>query len=130
MKALTILDPWATLICEGKKTIETRNWDTNYRGKILIHTSRRSMPDKRYEEYRNENFVEHDSYKGYIIGEVDLVDIKPFEEVLEKIIQNKDIINYCTVEMGSRFAWILDNAKIYDKPIPAKGNLGLWDYNL
>lgn len=128
MKAITILDPWATLICEGKKTVETRNWDTDYRGKILIHVSKRSMPDKNYEEYLNKNFVEHLSCKGCIIGEVELVDIRPFEEVLPEIILNKDIINYCTVEMGSQFAWILKDAKIYDKPIPARGNLGLWEY--
>ena len=37
MKALTIIQPWATLLAAGKKRIETRSWKTNYRGEILIH---------------------------------------------------------------------------------------------
>lgn len=128
MKAITILEPWATLICEGKKTVETRNWDTEYRGKILIHASKRAMPDKQYEDYLVDNFIEHELHRGCIIGEVELVDIIPFGQALEQIILNKDIVNYCTVEFGSQFAWIFKNAKIYDNPIPTKGSLGLWEY--
>lgn len=37
MKALTIRQPWASLIALGVKTIETRSWRTNYRGPIAIH---------------------------------------------------------------------------------------------
>jgi len=37
MKALTILQPWASLLACGAKKIETRSWKTNYRGKIAIH---------------------------------------------------------------------------------------------
>ena len=40
MKALSIKEPWATLILEGKKTIETRTWKTNYRGEILLCASK------------------------------------------------------------------------------------------
>lgn len=37
MKALTIKEPWATLIIDGYKKYEFRSWKTKYRGKILIH---------------------------------------------------------------------------------------------
>jgi hypothetical protein len=37
MKALTILQPWASLIACGAKKIETRSWATKYRGPIAIH---------------------------------------------------------------------------------------------
>lgn len=40
MKALTIKEPWATLIIEGYKEYEFRSWKTNYRGKILIHAGK------------------------------------------------------------------------------------------
>jgi hypothetical protein len=36
MKALSLKEPWATLVASGKKTIETRKWRTNYRGPVLI----------------------------------------------------------------------------------------------
>ncbi|SMC63672.1 ASCH domain-containing protein [Sporomusa malonica] len=37
MKAITILQPWASLIACGVKQIETRGWATKYRGEIAIH---------------------------------------------------------------------------------------------
>jgi len=39
MKAISLLQPWATLVVTGVKTIETRSWGTKYRGPILIHAS-------------------------------------------------------------------------------------------
>lgn len=40
MKALTIWQPWASLIANGSKKIETRSWKTNYRGPIAIHAAK------------------------------------------------------------------------------------------
>ena len=40
MKALTIIQPWATLIASGHKMNETRSWKTNYRGEVLIHAGK------------------------------------------------------------------------------------------
>jgi len=31
MKALSLHQPWASMISDGRKTIETRIWRTNYR---------------------------------------------------------------------------------------------------
>lgn len=128
MKTLTILEPWATLICEGKKTVETRNWDTPYRGKILIHASRRGMPEETYEKYLIKNFTEHEIHRGCIVGEAELVDIVPFEEEFQRIIEDNRIVDYATVEIGSTYAWILKNPMLYEHPIPARGGLGLWEY--
>lgn len=40
MKALTIRQPWASLIAAGVKTIETRSWSTEYRGPLAIHAGK------------------------------------------------------------------------------------------
>lgn len=40
MRALTIRQPWASLIAAGVKTIETRSWSTKYRGPIAIHAGK------------------------------------------------------------------------------------------
>ena len=40
MKAITILQPWASLIACGAKQIETRSWEGKYRGKIAIHAAK------------------------------------------------------------------------------------------
>lgn len=40
MKALTIHQPWASLIAAGVKTIETRSWSTRHRGPLAIHAGK------------------------------------------------------------------------------------------
>lgn len=44
MKALTLTQPWATLIAIGAKRIETRSWWTGYRGPIAIHAGKNLAP--------------------------------------------------------------------------------------
>lgn len=41
MKALTLWQPWASLVAHRIKTIETRSWSTNYRGPLAIHAAQR-----------------------------------------------------------------------------------------
>jgi len=40
MKALTLTQPWASLMAIGAKKIETRSWRTPYRGSIAIHAAK------------------------------------------------------------------------------------------
>lgn len=40
MKALSLTQPWASLILAGAKRFETRGWNTDYRGPLLIHASK------------------------------------------------------------------------------------------
>lgn len=48
MKALSIHQPWAWLICNGWKNIENREWRTNLRGRIAVHASK-TMTREEYE---------------------------------------------------------------------------------
>ena len=43
MKAITLWDPWASLIALGEKKVETRSWRTDYRGPLAIHAAKRPM---------------------------------------------------------------------------------------
>ena len=56
MKVLSLTEPYATLIKNRIKTIETRSWKTNYRGKLYIHASKTKIP-KKYKD-NNEKFEE------------------------------------------------------------------------
>jgi hypothetical protein len=47
--ALSLKQPWATLLAYGRKTIEVRRWPTARRGPILIHAAR--VPDQREEAW-------------------------------------------------------------------------------
>lgn len=40
MRALTLWQPWASLVASGAKTIETRSWSTRYRGPLAIHAAK------------------------------------------------------------------------------------------
>lgn len=40
IKALTLWQPWATLVAIGAKQIETRSWATAYRGPLAIHAAK------------------------------------------------------------------------------------------
>jgi hypothetical protein len=48
--ALSIKQPWATLLVYGYKSIEVRSWPTARRGRILIHAAR--VPDPRPEAWK------------------------------------------------------------------------------
>ena len=126
MKALSIKEPWATLIIEEYKKYEFRSWKTNYRGKILIHASKELEKDSK-ERFKDYNL----KYNcGYIIGEADLVDcIKVDKEFNEKLIKINKVV-YSKSNHIEKYAWQLENIKKYDNPIPCKGKLGLWNYDL
>ena len=57
MKAISLLQPWASLVVMGAKTIETRGWGTKYRGPILIHASKGKAVNI---------FAEEPAFKKYI----------------------------------------------------------------
>lgn len=40
MKALSLTQPWASLIAIGAKRVETRSWSTNHRGPVAIHAAK------------------------------------------------------------------------------------------
>ena len=126
MKVLTIKEPWSTLIIEGYKQYEFRSWKTKYRGKILIHSSL-SIEKDMVERFKKYNL----NYNcGNIIGEAELVDCilvdNEFNEELKKI----NPLVYAKSNHVEKYAWKLINIKKYDKPIPCKGKLGLWNYEL
>lgn len=45
MKAISLTEPWATLVAIGAKQIETRSWGTDYRGPLAIHASKKLTGD-------------------------------------------------------------------------------------
>jgi hypothetical protein len=135
MKVLSLLQPWATLVILGVKTIETRNWTTPYRGTLLIHASSgkkggliaKEPPFKRYiPDFNSLPF-------GAIIGSVLLEAIVP----VELLFMPGDKINQLSLEERAfgdytpgRYAWLFNDATAFEETIPYKGALRLWDYPL
>ena len=130
MKVLSLTEPYATLIKNGKKTIETRSWKTNYRGKLYIHASSTAIhkEDRNNEDLMSLVNTDELSY-GTIICSCELVDcIEMTDEFVEEIKQNKTEYISGLYENG-RYAWILEDIQILDTPIKAKGRLGIWNFD-
>lgn len=129
MKVISIKEPFATLIANGDKYIETRSWKTNYRGELFIHASGKGLA----KEYLNNQYV-NDLIKnlkmnnGFIICKGNLIDCKYMDkEFLEEIKKNNKEYNLGLYEEG-RYAWIFEDIEqIY--PIPTKGSLNIWNYD-
>lgn len=124
MKVLTIRNPWANLIVDGYKKYEFRSWKTNYRGKILIHSSANLEKNmvSRFQEY-NLDYI-----NGAIIGEAEITDCILVDEEFNKELISINPIVYGKSNHTETYAWKLENIKKYDNPIYIKGKLSLWNY--
>lgn len=127
MKVLTIKQPWATLIMEGYKRFEFRSWQTKYRGDLLIHAGEGV---DREAVSRLKKYMPEELPKGKILGRVKLIDcIKCDENFKNKCLQeNKDV--YAKSRFKENYAWQLEIEEVYKEPIEAKGQLGLWNYEI
>ena len=75
MKVLSIKEPFATLIANGKKKIETRSWKTNYRGEMFIQASGKTLAKEILSNDYIENIIKNMSMNyGDIICRCNLVD--------------------------------------------------------
>ena len=129
MKAISIKEPFATLITNGMKKIETRSWKTNYRGEIFIHASGKSLAKEFLtNDYVIELIKDMDMNFGNIICKCNLVDcIYMDEEFLEHIKQSPMEYKLGEYKLG-RYAWVMEDVEpIY--PIPAKGQLNIWNFD-
>src|SRR5207248_10956762 len=74
MHALSLKQPWATLLVHGLKTVEVRRWPTARRGRVLIHAAR--VPDDRPEGWKlvAPQLLDAAQLVGGIIGAGELID--------------------------------------------------------
>lgn len=130
MKVLSLKEPWASLISEKIKVIETRSWKTNYRGELYIHASLKKInqKDKRIQQVLN--LLEDKEMKyGHIIAKCTLADCAYMDQkFINSVKKNKNEYLCGHYEIG-RYGWIVTDVEILSNPIPAKGQLGIWNYN-
>lgn len=145
LKAITIKQPWATLIALGEKRFETRSWQTKYRGKIAIHAGK-SVDKGAFEEVaimaallRNGIKSRQELPTGAVIATVDLVgchkitaDYMSMYDEEKAGTENGLLIEGDEWWFGDytegRYGWQLANVKPLHEPIPAKGQLSLWEW--
>ncbi len=131
MKCISLKQPFASLIADGHKTIETRSWQTKYRGELLICSSLTA-----YKNYQSAalipEIISRELIRLYdLIGEyfppvnplgcaVCIVNL--FHVRKMKI---EDEMKAC-VYHGDFFAWFLKDIRKV-KPFSIKGSMKIFD---
>lgn len=131
MKVLSIKEPFASLIMNGMKKIETRSWKTNYRGELYIHASLSKVDKRWWDNAEFIKFIEKVKLNhGYIICKCKLVDCIYMDREYVKTLKEENFEEYlCGLYEVGRYAWVLDEVEVLDEFIEAKGHLGIWNYN-
>lgn len=156
MKALSLWQPWATLIAIGAKMIETRGWHTSYRGSLLIHAAKRPDGAKDLEAaiFRLRP-SDRDGIRCYLVGSYywhAITSLYQFHHVqiggmipklpLGSALCIVDLVDCVPTEniggltmqerafgdySRGRYAWKLSNLRRFEKPIPMRGAQGLFN---
>lgn len=155
MKALSLWQPWASAIALGAKRVETRSWETLYRGPLLIHAAKRRPV---YELLAlNSNWtwlavlrplgkrmgdnlrIEERLQFGALIAVADLVACRRTNSFTVEELDTRRFADGETHELESwtermmgdfspgRFGWVLENIRPLAEPIPYRGAQGLFD---
>lgn len=106
-KAISLKQPWADMVVKGEKTIETRKWNTHYRGDLVICSSAKPTDL---------------GIAGHALGIVEVYDVRPM--------QKKDEKEACIKVYPKAHAWLLRNIRRITKPIPIKGQLSIFTVRL
>lgn len=135
MRVLTIRQPWATLLMQGVKQLETRSWRTDYRGPLAIHaaaTGARVYADelRRLEKRLRvmpTSLMGREYPLGALLGVVELVECLPISRALIAAL----------TPLERQLGWYLDGGFVWDlartgrrqlkQPIACAGRQGLWN---
>lgn len=133
IKALSLIQPWASGVIEGFKKYETRSWRTNYRGLIAIHASK-GFPGwaKREHEAEGGIFLEtlnrpwQELPLGAILGVVELIGCYRTETIRQTCDISDQEFDYGDWHDG-RYCWEFRNVmRLPGSPIVINGALQLW----
>lgn len=140
MKAISIKQPWASLLFFGKD-IENRTWKTKFRGTVLVHAS--ANPVNNFVNVQNvlnrkqNEFLFDINFKlgplSAIIGTVDIIDCVINHESIwaEKSNINHNPLPFDEESEKPIYNWVLANPVKFEKPIlNVKGKLSFWDYDV
>lgn len=137
MKAITLWQPWATLIAIGAKHFETRSWATRHRGPLAIHASKRSVDSGDWPVAINAalsgagfGWYGQELPYGCVVCMVDLIDCYRTEKVqLEEWFEpHKEREMAFGDFTPGRFAWQLENVRFCEN-LSARGAQGLWEWD-
>lgn len=136
MKALSLTQPWASLVESGAKRIETRGWPTRYRGPVAIHAAK-GFPSWAKNLCYTAPFCDvlrkHGMLRpeqlplGLVLCITSIQDCRRTEDLTREISELERAFG----DYGpGRYGFVLGPVtRVFDPPIPARGALGFWDWS-
>jgi hypothetical protein len=128
LKAVTIRQPFATLVMAGVKRCENRTWPVRHRGLLIVHAaaappSGRDWPDvlpPGLDAGRLDLPPFRSLPLGAVLGAVDLFACLPHE----------DLAAEWAADPFARgpFCWLLRDPRPLAAPVVCRGGLGLWTW--
>jgi len=161
MKAITLTQPFASLVACGAKKIETRNWQVSYRGPLAIHAAK-GFPWEYHQLCFTEPFLSALGLPplglvmlqkllplGAVVATCELVNVVPVrdKQTLWPRVDQRGVkmdsffpdnvwippkepeLSFGDYTPG-RFAWLLANVTPLPVPAPARGQQGLWEWEI
>lgn len=154
MKAITLTQPWASLVAIGAKRIETRSWATSYRGPLAIHAGaglgpvggRRGLHALCAQEpftsaligagYSAHLMPAWGLPLGAIVAVCRIVDCRPTRaptsntRIYQTPMGTWERVDDPEASFGDytagRYAWLLTAVSPLARPVPCRGALNLW----
>jgi activating signal cointegrator 1 len=153
MNVITLTQPYATLVAIGAKKVETRSWATSYRGPLAIHAAKglgeggsRAFAVRIWNE-PFQGVLQAAGYElflpegkkiplGAIVAVCELVEVYEILPGVTGFYAEDSSIHFDLTDQErafgnytpGRFAWLLSGVRALPEPIPARGALGLWNY--
>ncbi len=134
MRCLSFRQPWLDLLISGPKTIDVRHWNTRHRGPLLLHSSRqvdkealddfvaRNVLDKHYTPTLGAVLASGELEETFRYGSsVQFNNDAP--KHLNPHIDNDDFAEF------DFFGWAIASVRALAKPVPLRGQLGLFNAN-
>lgn len=125
MKCLSLRQPYAELLVSGKKTIEMRKWNTNFRGNFLIHASKNVNKEK-----CESLCIDHMKLTiGAIVGRANLYDVKKYHNKTQYMADKNRHFADADIFDSSLYGFLIKDAQRLRRPIQYSGKLGFFEVN-
>lgn len=131
VKAISLHQPWATLLASGVKRYETRSWPTRHRGPLVIHAGKTWNDEILHEclvgplaaALHAACVLGSELPLGAFVGVVEVVACKPTYGGIHESGAEWALGDWSP----GRFAWDCQNARRLERPIPARGYQRIWN---
>lgn len=137
MKLISLWEPWATLMAIGAKRIETRSWETMYRGWLAIHASKSGLAKAQLRDTLTDPafakaLKDAELKPGHILAVVKLRLCARTQDLSDNLVAaHRGPLTAQEIAFGDyhpgRFGWVTDELFRLPEPIPYKAAQGLCD---